>query len=57
MNEPTNITYDNINKIEFHKIKLEVADHAVSLLFGQGYSVNILRNNIKDQNFKIYEIK
>lgn len=52
MNEPINITYENINKIEFHKIKLEVADHAVSLLFGQGYSVNILRNNIKDQKLQ-----
>lgn len=38
-----NLDYKNLGNIEFHKIKLEIADHAIATLWGQGYSVNILK--------------
>lgn len=46
------IKYNNINLMEFHKTKQEIADHASSLLFGQGYTVNIMKNNKENEQLQ-----
>lgn len=33
----------------YHNVAADIAEHATSLLLGQGYSVDILRNNKKDE--------
>lgn len=36
----------------YHNVAADIAEHATSLLLGQGYSVDILRNDKKDEKLE-----
>lgn len=43
------LAYDKLDKIEYHRVQMEIAEHATNLLWGQGYSILILKNGKEDK--------
>jgi len=43
------LAYDKLDKIEYHRVQMEIAEHATNLLWGQGYSILVLKNGKEDK--------